>query len=70
MPGWDLRCDGDYPGKKLIIDTIEDEALFRELLQGNVDNPQELAQMKRRLNVWFVSVLAEHGKDVEINSQK
>jgi len=54
------------PGRKLIIDTVEDETLFREILQSNHDDPQAAARTKRRLDVWFAAVYAEHGKDVEI----
>ena len=58
------------PGRKLIIDTVEDETLFREILQSNVDDPQAAARTKRRLNVWFAAVYAEHSKDFETSPQQ
>ena len=50
------------PAGRLLRDAVNDEVLFRELLEAPLDEVGELSvEATRRLNVWAFNVLAEYG---------
>ena len=55
------------PASRLIRDAVEDEALFRELLQAPIEaETRKLSKRAgRKLNAWAAAVLAEHGATIQ-----
>lgn len=50
------------PASRLLIDAVQDEKLFREVLSKRIGDKMELSKpATRRLNAWAASVLAESG---------
>ena len=53
------------PATKLIKDAIQDETLFRDVLQRGIKDGKLTERASRRLNAWMAGVLAERGIEQE-----